>query len=79
MNEQSSTNAPATVTGKLEKQQARLMPEFITELYHAANSGARTIRKTVEGVERTVDGLDEITTLMLKQQRQRLLTELAPA
>ncbi|RLB94159.1 MAG: hypothetical protein DRH26_01985 [Deltaproteobacteria bacterium] len=64
----------ATTSSKLVK--TTLLPEFASELYQAANSAARTVRKTVEAVERTVDGIDEIATLMLRQQQTRLLAEL---
>lgn len=53
-----------------------LMPEFVKEPYHAVNAGARTIRKTSEGLEKTVIGVDEISSIMLRRQWERLLAEL---
>jgi hypothetical protein len=76
---------PNTTT-TLVQQRTSLFPPCLTELFTAANelslattATCRTIRKTAEGVERTVDGLNEITTLMLRQQRERLLLELSLA
>lgn len=54
-----------------------LLPEAVNELYQGVNALCRTFRKTAEGVEATVDGGIEITSLLLKQQRERLLNEYA--
>ena len=76
---------PNTTT-TLVQQRTSLFPPCLTELFTAANelslattATCRTIRKVADGMERTVEGLDEITGLMLAQQRERLLLELAPA
>lgn len=78
-------NAPVTVTTTVARKQS-LLPPCIGELWNAANelalattATARTIRKVAEGMEKTVEGIDEVTTLMLRQQRERLLKELTPA
>jgi len=56
---------------------ATLLPEAINEIYQGVNALARTFRKGCEGIEKTVDGAIEITSIMLAQQRTRLLEELA--
>ena len=56
-----------------------MLPESVRNIVESANISTRIILKTFQGVERTVDGIDEIATLMLQQQQQRLLLELAPA
>ena len=55
-----------------------LLPESVTNIIESVNCASRIILKTCEGAERTVEGLDEVTTLMLRQQRERLLTNLEP-
>ena len=59
------------------QKKATLLPEAVYELYQGVNALCRTFRKTAEGVEATVDGGIEITSLLLKQQRERLLNEYA--
>ena len=59
------------------KNKATLLPEAVNELYQGINALCRTFRKTAEGVEATVDGGIEITSLLLKQHRERLLNEYA--
>ena len=54
---------------------ARLLPEFIRNHVESVNCLSRVILKTCEGTERAVTGIDEITTVMLAQQRERLLAE----
>ncbi len=56
-----------------------LLPESVRNIVESVNCASRIILKTCEGAERTVTGLDEVTTLMLKQQQNRLLVELADA
>ena len=76
----SDQHAPASSESTLVTEtKARLLPEFISNAVETVNCISRVTLKTAQGLERTVDGLDEITTLMLKQQRQRLLSELEPA
>jgi len=60
-------------------RQPGLMPEFVGNTIETVNSLSRIMLKTSLAAERTVDGLDEICTLMLRQQRERLLAELQPA
>ena len=56
-----------------------LVPAPVANLWDSLVIGTRIIKRTAEGMERTVIGIDEITTLMLSQQREKLLKELAPA
>lgn len=72
-----SDQQPASVSTTVKS--ARLLPEFVGETFLGINALARTFRKSCEGVEKVVDGTDEIATLMLRQQRDKLLKELAPA
>lgn len=74
-------NIPARTSSTLVYHQRKpgLLPEFVGNTIESANCLSRIVLKTCQGVERAVDGMDEITTLMLQQQRERLLKELAPA
>ena len=53
-----------------------LLPESVRNLIDSANCATRIILKACEGTERTVEGIDDVTTLVLRQQRRRLLAEL---
>jgi hypothetical protein len=53
-----------------------LLPESVRNLIESANCATRIIRKTCEGTERAVTGIDELSTVMLRQQKERLLIEL---
>jgi hypothetical protein len=55
------------------------MPEFVGNTIETVNSLSRIVLKTSLAAERFVDGTDELVTLMLRQQRERLLAELQPA
>ena len=55
-----------------------LIPESVRNLLDSANCATRIIRKTCEGTERAVTGIAELTTVMLRQQKERLLIELTP-
>ena len=55
-----------------------LFPESVRNLIESANCATRIVLATCEGTERAVTGVDELATVMLRQQKQRLLTELAP-
>jgi hypothetical protein len=64
------------------EQPKRLLPAFVGETFTAANelalgltAGCRTFRKSMEGLEKTVEGVEQVTSLMLAQQRKRLLAE----
>ncbi len=57
---------------------ASLLPESVRNLLESANCATRIILATCEGTERAVNGVDELATVMLKQQKQRLLIELEP-
>jgi prophage DNA circulation protein len=74
MSEQQAASVSSSVTTTTPTVN-KLMPEFITEAAATVTTVFRTTRKVAEGIERTVDGVDEIATLMLSQQRQRLLNE----
>jgi hypothetical protein len=62
---------------KVVTAKASLLPQSIGNLVESLNVSTRIILKTAEGCERVVTGVDELATVMLKQQQQRLLTELA--
>lgn len=53
-----------------------LLPECIHETLGGINDLCRTFRKSCEGAERAVAGIDEVATLMLQKQRDALLIEL---
>jgi len=53
-----------------------LLPESLSNIIESFNCGTRIVLKGCQGAEKTMDGLDEISSLMLRQQRQRLLAEL---
>ena len=55
-----------------------LFPESVRNLVESTNCATRIILATCQGTERAVTGVDELATVMLQQQKQRLLTELAP-
>lgn len=59
----------------VQKKKATLLPECISELLTGITALCRVFRKSAEGLESTVDGGIEITSLVLKQQRERLLSE----
>jgi len=53
-----------------------MLPESVRNIIESVNCASRIILKGCEGTERAVDGLDEIATISLQKQRQRLLLEL---
>ena len=55
-----------------------LLPESVRNLIESVNCASRIVLKTCEGTERAVTGIDELSTVMLRQQKQRLLIELTP-
>ena len=55
-----------------------LLPESVRNLIESVNCGTRIVLKTCQGTERTIEGLDEVTSLLLSQQRQRLMAEIEP-
>jgi len=59
-----------------EKNASSILPDFVGETFGALNTLARTCHKVLKGVERAVDGCDEIATIMLSQQKERLLKEM---
>jgi len=70
-----STNQPVTSPSTIVVPKPRLLPEFVGNIVESINCSSRIILRTSEGTERAVTGIDEITTVMLAQQRQRLLAE----
>ena len=58
--------------------QRSLLPESVRNLLESANCATRIVLAACEGTERMVDGVDQLATTMLQQQKQRLLTELEP-
>ena len=71
------SEATGTTTSSKLVHNSTLLPEFATEAFATVTTIFRTTRKIAEGVERTVDGVDEIATLMLSQQKKRLVLEYA--
>ena len=55
---------------------ASLLPQSVRNIIESANCATRIVLKTCEGTERAITGVDELATVMLKQQQQRLLAEL---
>ena len=55
-----------------------LMPQSVLNLVEAFTVGTHVVLRTAKGLDRAVEGVDEITTLMLQQQKDRLLDELQP-
>ena len=55
-----------------------MLPESVRNLIESANCATRIVLKSCEGLEGTVDGVHEITTLLLSQQKTRILAELPP-
>ena len=53
-----------------------LLPESFRNMIESVNCASRIALKACQGAERTVEGLDEIATLTLRQQRLKLLAEL---
>ena len=70
-----STNQTATSSSTITVPKARLLPEFISNAVESVNCLSRVILKTCEGTERAVTGVDEISTIMLRQQKERLLAD----
>ena len=62
-----------TVTAK-----ASLLPQSVRNIIESANVATRVLLATCEGTERAVNGVDELATVMLRQQKERLLLELEP-
>ena len=54
-----------------------MFPESVCNIIESVNCASRIVLKTCEGVERTVTGIDELATIMLRQQQERLLLELS--
>mgnify|MGYP001178317132 FL=1 len=53
-----------------------ILPESVRNIIASVNCASRVVLKTCEGTERAVTGVDEVATLMLKQQQQRLIAEM---
>ena len=59
-----------------KKKRITLLPEFISNIFLALNSGSRTILLVCESSEHLVTGLDEVATSMLKSKHEELMLEL---
>jgi hypothetical protein len=59
------------VSTKTKKQ--TMLPAFVGDLVESVNCSARVLRKTCEGLERVVDGIDEIATVSMKLKKAQLL------
>lgn len=69
----------ATITTTVvPAKKATLLPAFICEFFAGISALSRIFRKSCEGIEVVVDGGIEVTTLMLKQQKQDLLDSYTP-
>lgn len=73
----STKNEPKSTSSELTHEPVvnGLMPQFVTEAFTTLTVTFRTARKVAEGIERTVDGIDDIATVYLSQQKSRLLAE----
>ena len=56
-----------------------LLPHCITNLVKSVDAASRIILKTTEGVERIVDGADQLATIALKKTHDEMLRELTAA
>ena len=56
-----------------------LMPQSVRNLIDAVDASTRVVKKLAESTEKIVDGVDELATILLSQQKQRLLTEISPS
>lgn len=72
-----SQNVPATVVTTVRKPS--LLPRFVGNIIEAANELSEALLIGATGVKKATAGVDEVCTLMLSQQRQRLLKELTEA
>ena len=63
---------------KSASAKASLLPQSVRNIIESANVATRIILATAQGSERAINGVDELATVMLQQQKQRLLAELAP-
>jgi hypothetical protein len=55
-----------------------LLPQSVRNIIDSANCATRIVLATCQGTEKAVNGIDELASVMLRQQKQRLLTELTP-
>jgi hypothetical protein len=55
-----------------------MFPESVRNIIDSANCATRIVLATCQGTEKAVNGIDELASVMLRQQKQRLLTELTP-
>lgn len=54
-----------------------MLPEFLWNAVETINVSTRVILRTAQGVERSVAGIDQLATTLLRQQQERLLGELS--
>ena len=55
-----------------------LLPESVRNLVESINSATRIVLKASRAAEKSIDGFDELGSLLLRQQRQRLMAEIEP-
>jgi len=64
---------------EVETRAPGLMPEFVGNLFEAANSLTRSTRNICYVIEQGTEDLQEISALLMRQQRERIMKELQPA
>jgi len=62
-----------------QSSQSSILPSAVGSLFRAADSLARSIENVAGIIEQGTEDLAEVSALMLRQQRERLLAELQPA
>jgi len=55
-----------------------LLPQSIHNLIESVNCATRIVLKASKAAEKSIDGFDELGSLLLRQQRQRLMAEIEP-
>ena len=72
----SESNLPATTSSTLVHSKG-LMPKSFRHLINGADHLAEAFEIGCKGIRDTTKGIDEIASLMLSQQKDRLTLELA--
>ena len=68
------SNSPSSTSSTLVRP--TLLPRFVSNTFETANVLSDAMLRGAQGCNRAVAGIDEIATLMLRQQQERLLAEL---
>ena len=65
----------STSTSVIAHERTNLLPKFVHNALDGLTHLSEAFRITCHGVEKTTAGIDEISGIMLSQQRDRLLSE----